>query len=193
MKSTHEEVAEYAKDAFKDHILIVEHESDKVSLYLCRKPGTGIYNFRVMIGPNCITIYGDIGDGMVLRPGNEEMLGWIRGSCKSTDYVISKMPHYHTKQEFSEYYARKHWEELKKDFTRDDNQEKLAKMEDCILASICEGDNGRPLDEWYQFMTEKLDDSDPYYPTEHDSSVYWTIEALKKFVQLYNQANPGIQ
>lgn len=190
MKSTHEEVAGFALRSFKDHVLTTEHESDKISLYHCGTPGTNNCSFRIIIAPDCITVYGDIGDGMVWRPGTNYMLGWIRGAISSPDYVIEKMPANCKREEFSEERARSQWAYLKECYA--DNEEKLALLTDDRLDEIVEGDEGQPQEQWLAFMYEELEDDDPSLVMDWTSEVYWTIEALKKFVQLYNQANPGI-
>lgn len=81
-----QQIAKAAEDAFKNHQVVLEAEGR----WLCKKPGTSIYSFRVVALPGAIVIYGDIGEA-ILRPSDRDVVGWLRGSVGSPDYVLGKM------------------------------------------------------------------------------------------------------
>lgn len=86
--------------SFKDHQLTVQAEgpSGGAWLYTCRSPLTSFYSFNVVVAPQVILVYGDIGE-LLLRvtPGGfpHEMLRWLRDSTRDPielDYLLGKCP-----------------------------------------------------------------------------------------------------
>ena len=79
-------IKEMADSHFKDHIIEVEEEN----VFHCKRPGTGMYSFRVCFLPaGVILIYGDIGELMLQRGGFNWLSSAIRHNYVS-DYVFEK-------------------------------------------------------------------------------------------------------
>lgn len=75
-----------AEQSFKDHQITEEQPG----VFYCGKPGTGHYSFRVAFLPaGLIVVYGDIGDMMLQRGGEDWLSGAIRHDYVS-DYVFEK-------------------------------------------------------------------------------------------------------
>jgi hypothetical protein len=83
---TRKQISKMARDAFKDHIITREADN----LWLCHRPGTGMYAFRLAALPGALVFYGDIGEA-ILRPSDRDVLPWLRGAARSFDYVIEKV------------------------------------------------------------------------------------------------------
>lgn len=90
----------FYQPSFKDHKLTVQAEgpSGGAWLYTCRNPNTSFYLFNVVVAPQVILVYGDIG-ALLLRvtPGGwpHEMLRWLRDATRNpdeVDYLLGKCP-----------------------------------------------------------------------------------------------------
>lgn len=96
-RKTHKTMAE--KD-FADHVITEEQPG----VFRCAKPGTGFYAFRIAFLPGgMIVVYGDVGDMMIQRGGNDGE-AWGRayyehtGDCEypdCRDYNSNDMRCYH--------------------------------------------------------------------------------------------------
>lgn len=74
-----------AEEAFRDHVI----EEEREGVFMCRRPGTSFYFFRVAFLPGMTVVYGDIGDLMV--EGSEE---WVsRAVCHDlvNDYFFGRV------------------------------------------------------------------------------------------------------
>jgi hypothetical protein len=117
--SNQEQIAIWAKKSFADHVLTCEAKTDKIALYHCGRPGGSNYSFRVVLAPNCIMVYGDIGDRMLFnyRPFSQQ-ISWLRGSVNSGHYMVEKFT---TKEKvFCEETARANWESKKENYEEGD-------------------------------------------------------------------------
>jgi len=79
-------------------------EEERPGIWYCAKPGTGILHFYVCFLPHAIIVYGDIGD-MLIRPGRDRGLGWLRGAthegdAKYLDYLLGKVPQSNRRRKF---------------------------------------------------------------------------------------------
>lgn len=90
-KSIAQRIGEMAKESFKDHVLIEESVCAHRVLrcWLCKRPDSMIYSFRVVTAPGVLIVYGDVGHHILHRC--EDMLPWIRGAIGSRDYVLEKL------------------------------------------------------------------------------------------------------
>lgn len=112
MKKSHrqkhrDQIKKFAAEAFENHIITRESEI----MWLCKRPGTIVYHFRVLTPPGAVLIYGDIGD-LFLRQYHRS-LPWIRGSATnpdSPDYVLGKVPLRFVEKEFLPEEAREYLE-----------------------------------------------------------------------------------
>jgi hypothetical protein len=81
------QLKEYAEDSFKNHVITEEQPG----VFRCAQPNTNQYLFRVAFLPaGLIVVYGDIGDMMIQRGGEDWLSGAIRHDYVS-DYVLEKM------------------------------------------------------------------------------------------------------
>lgn len=90
MGDTYAEVAASIKgmaaEAFVGHALTSEGPGE----WRFGRPGTVIYSSRVLFRPGTIIVWGDLGE-WVLRHGNKDSLGWLRGAVQSPDYLLEKV------------------------------------------------------------------------------------------------------
>ena len=184
MTKTQQQIIEFAKNDFKDHVLTTESVSDRISLYKCARPNnSSTYAFRVILAPQCITVYGDIGDRMILFYGRENTLAWLRGAVKSSDYLISKM--LFKKEEFDKDIAQSSWASAKQDYKDADYEDKLSLMTDEEYEYIVSADY--PIQEWYNFFCGELNSDEPPSCEDWSADVYCTVECLRKFVELIDK------
>jgi hypothetical protein len=82
------QVQALAVNAFKDHVLTEEGDGR----WLCKRPGTGTYWFRLVTAPSSIIILGDLGE-CILRPycKQDQAVSWLRGAVNSPGYFIEKV------------------------------------------------------------------------------------------------------
>lgn len=75
----------------KDHVVQQLHgDDDTVKLWRCGKPQSSTYMFYVCSAPNCLMVYGDMGECMWQR--HYDMIPFVRGSVHSLDYFSEKVP-----------------------------------------------------------------------------------------------------
>lgn len=75
----------------KDHVIKQLHGDDDVAkVWRCGKPKSSVYMFYVCSAPNCLMVYGDMGESMWMR--HYDMIPFIRGSIHSLDYFSEKVP-----------------------------------------------------------------------------------------------------
>jgi len=65
-------------------------DDDTVKLWRCGKPQSSTYMFYVCSAPNCLMVYGDVGEFMWQR--HYDMIPFIRGAIESLDYFSEKVP-----------------------------------------------------------------------------------------------------
>ncbi len=184
-KQHRESIAAIAKNALKDHVLITEQDQGPVRMWYCGKPGTGMYSFRVIAAPGFICVYGDVGDGMLMAY-DRDLVPWLKDAIKSPDYLLGKM--INKKEQFFPGDA----EQLLKDMIEDSTDEEDKKRNEELVEKI--------QDEW----ADGADDSTGYNfgkaiynagldtelmdcTMDYCSDNYWTVECLKKFVELYKE------
>lgn len=75
-----------AEESFADHVI----KEELPGVFYCAKPNTIIYSFRIAFLPaGMIVVYGDIGDMMIQRGGED----WLRGAIRHayvSDYIFEK-------------------------------------------------------------------------------------------------------
>lgn len=81
-------IATLAAEDFAGHELVAAGEDS----WWCRKPGTGIMAFCVIVRPNAILIYGDVGEWILRMHGGDarSTLDWLRGAT-SAHYLCEKI------------------------------------------------------------------------------------------------------
>lgn len=166
-----------ADKAFQDHELKVEGEGR----WLCARPGTGIYHFRVITAPACLILYGDIKD-VIFRISDRDALAWLRGSIDSMDYVLGKAVAFD--------------EGHRKVFARGNALRELAELakEDPARAEKVREHYERYRDfegearAWAEAMSNV--GMDPTVPEDWDSQLVWQYHALRHFLRLLGAVDP---
>ena len=78
-------IEELARDAFKDHVLTTEDHS-----WVCRKPESSFYWFRVTGLPGGVLLTGDVGVSY-LEVSAANSIAWLVDAINSQDYILSKV------------------------------------------------------------------------------------------------------
>ncbi len=77
--------------AMAEHVVELQPGTcrDSITHWRCFKPGTGMWSFNVLFGPDVIVMWGDIGE-LILRPGGSDRgIGWLR-SATTIEYFFEK-------------------------------------------------------------------------------------------------------
>lgn len=157
------QIAALAAINFADHVLIEEAPGQ----WLCHRPGTGIYHFRVAQLRGALVVWGDIGD-MIIANGRGS-IGWFRGAQGSRDYVLSKSPT-----------ARRD------EFMPGDFKVALFHYDRPALRRLAEeGAEFGELD-YHEYLQDGGDCE--IRPFDYNSNDHWCCEALAVFVRLLDQA-----
>lgn len=90
VRTAMEAVRTAAARAFAGHVLTVEMDQGLHRSYWCRRPGTGIYSFRVVTWPGWLTVSGDVGFLALSRC--PDMIDFVRGAIDSPGYLAEKAP-----------------------------------------------------------------------------------------------------
>lgn len=155
-------------------------------MWLCRRPGSGMYHFRVVAGPGMLLVYGDVGNH-ILQNHDKDMVKWlVDGAVNSTEYLIGKFVH--RPEVFFPYEATLLLNSMVDEAFDDREREYM----DNLRAKV--------FDEWSLEMESRdgHDFAKAFYEAggdveyisqtfDYDSDVYWTVECLKKFVELYSE------
>lgn len=175
-----ESIRSIAKEAFKSHCLTSEQTEGPVRMWLCHQPGTGIYHFRVVAAPGFLAVYGDVGDGMVLMH-DKDPIPWLRGAVNSPDYLLGKMV---KKQKL--FFVREAEKILQEMVDNSASQDEITKNINRV--SNIEDNWDREIDTEEEFAkalwkcgedTEMVDRT-----TDYCNDDWWTVECLKKFIEL---------
>lgn len=160
------QIARGAREAFAEHVLTEEAPGQ----WLCAKPGTGIYHFRVAQLKGALVVWGDIGD-LIIANGRGTV-AWFRGAQRDRDYVLSKSPTARRGEflpgEFKLalfHHDRKHLRELEAEGSLFDEGDWMSWLEDG-------GDSECRVHDW----------------TSND---HWCCEALARFVELLDAPAEG--
>jgi len=195
MTAQQEQIAEMAKDAFKNHELIEEQVEGPVRCWLCKRPGSSTYHFRVIAAPGALIIYGDVGDN-ILMAHNRDMVPWIRGSVRSRDYVIEKIRgEWRHQQEFNPELVDEWFKDEIKNFKELDEDEYITRY---VVAQARWKEEKQYVDEMtlpsiiHEILTDHPenkglgDDSEAMeFFYEWTPDILWTYHCLECFVRLY--------
>ena len=177
-------IAELAKKSLAGHVISPEQEEGPVRMWLCHKPGTGMYHYRVVAAPGMLLVYGDIGDHM-LQNHDKDLVPWLKDAIKSPDYLISKFVR--RPREFFPDEATHLLNELIKEAEEYNyDVEEAVDFRHKVLDNWNEeNDDGHEFGKAFYEAGGDPELIDRTY--DYDSSVYWTVECLKKFVELHNE------
>lgn len=187
-KSNRADITEVARESLANHRLVPEQTEGPVRMWYCGEPGTGIYSFRVIAAPFMILVYGDIGDYM-LQASERDLIPWLRGAVKSEHYLISKFVH---KQEvYLPEEADLLLKGLAREYADDDYSGGLQKIGQIRSNWNKDYDGFDKFAE--EFVCAGFESELLKSVTDFESDIYWTVECLKKFVDLYaTQEEPSI-
>lgn len=77
-----------ATDFAQHEVRVLAAVPDVVTVYRCRRPGTGMHGFDVVVRPGQLWLTGDVGD-LVLNRGGLALVG---GERDNHEYLLSKAP-----------------------------------------------------------------------------------------------------
>lgn len=194
-----DDLLEYIEETSENHHGAIKrmHENDfsthemteeSPGVWLCKRPGTIIYSFRVAFLPGAILVWGDIGT-MVLHPGANRGIGWLRGAvndgaAKSFSYLFEKVPSEHRRMEFMPgdvlEACREAYEE--------------GGYGDAIVRALADWDVGGEPDEqreaWYMAASRAGLDCEWYAGyNDYCAEMYWCAYALCWFVKRWAKEN----
>lgn len=83
-----------AEKAFQNHELTKIADYPEVQVWRCGRPNTIIYGFRITVLKNLFILDGDIGFLSLKQncQSPENMIHWVAKSCRSTSYLLEKIP-----------------------------------------------------------------------------------------------------
>lgn len=98
MKDFRKQIEKGAQERFQhlidknpDYVVQQLHrDDDTVKLWRCGRPQSSTYMTYICSSPNCLMMYGDMGECMWQR--HYDMIPFIRGSVESLDYFSEKVP-----------------------------------------------------------------------------------------------------
>jgi hypothetical protein len=169
-------ISDLAHSAFKDHEIVSE-QTGVVSMWYCgRSDGSNAYSFRIIFAPGCIVVYGDVGDG-IYHTYNYDTLSWLRRSANSPQYLIEKMGN--KKEKFFPAEAYEILSNMRKESIE---QAKIAEEIRSNWNTSDFEDCGHEFQK--AFWEAGVDTEITQGAFDYDSGVYWSIECLKKFIEL---------
>jgi len=156
-------------------------------VWLCERPKDSAYHFYVAMPQHAIIVYGDIGE-MILRPGWNRSIGWLRGALREGegeyfDYLLEKVPSPHRREVFMPGDAIEHMV----DEARDDpdsygsNQRVLDEFAEAVDTH---GDIRTVRESWVDAIYECGYDGEYCIMfDEPDAEMYWCAHALRWFMK----------
>jgi len=197
IKSLKSEVTARALVDFKNHKIAELHhvpwKGDYQNQYFVARvmsPKTWIYGFYISILPGCIHVWGDIGSTSWTQVfGGRASIAWLRNAVNSLSYLAEKQsrPDREKNEVYYPELAKEYMAELKATDPEDDPS--------AVAAYEALKQNGIPEDgpEYGRIICDVCDDGDFYRSTYHSHQFLFTVEAIKKFIELYDAAyaEPG--
>ena len=197
--------AKYAEEAFAEHIITPEQTEGPVRMWLCHKPGTGIYHFRVIAAPGILVVTGDVGDN-ILRASDRDLVPWLRGAVKSPDYLMEKIVRGYNCKEFVEGEVENMFcnmlenagydpslaEEDAEEDAEEQNENSYIQNARKIIEDTKENwyhdYDDRTGHEFCRAFSDAGGDSE-YTESlfDYDSNALWTCNCLKKFIELLDK------
>ena len=168
-------VAKLAAASFKNHAIVQEGEGR----WLCAKPGTNIYSFRVILAPGYVVLLGDLGE-LVLRHHERDSLRWLL-TCPHIDYMLGKCPFRGQLREFDQAAAEQYLSEM------DDLTLAFRIREAWKVAVHCDEDEA-----WRSSYYLATGDSEVPACDRWNDQALWQAEALLWFCRAYEAAQSPI-
>lgn len=190
------QIKEIAEASFKDHVIVEEAPG----VFHCAKPNTGMYSFRVAFLPaGLIVVYGDCGDMMLQRGGENWLSGAIRHDYVS-DYVFEKaLPRLTRSERKSEFMPGEAVAELRRihdgvpfrgvELPDPSNEEDWEEQPNPKLAEKIAADwlvyslSGSDGNAWDRAYFEHTDDCEPPTCRDYSANDLWCYYALSWFVR----------
>jgi hypothetical protein len=183
LESAQRRFAEYIEKTPEYIVQQIHRDDDIVKIWRCGKPTSSTYMFYICSAPNCLMVYGDMGEYMWQR--HYDMIPFIRGSVGSLDYFSEKVPNgIKIKADYREL-VEEWFETVKQE--RIDYGSEWGEKEDEALAEL--RDTWNCYEDVDQFKWA-LQDSDLFHDYEdmprtefYTFHYLWTIAGLKWFIQ----------
>jgi hypothetical protein len=176
-KATVETVTRLAEESFRHHELKVLGDGR----WRCGRPGSSIYAFIVITHPGALIVLGDLGE-LVLRFSEADSLGWLRGSVRDREYLLSKVTA--SKDPPKEFYPADALQVLRGWADDDDHRGRSGRSRyRNILEDAGRMDRLGDLNEhtWAELMNEHSVDDGWSVARRWSAQMLWFAEALKLF------------
>jgi hypothetical protein len=193
-------IAKHAEGDFANHVLVQQEPSR----WVCRNPKGVGYWFFVVIGPQMVLVYGDVGE-LILRPSEDMtgVLGWLVGcltkgkedtAWPEVDYVLSKAPH--KKREFLNGEVQEYMDSLLKEHPWGEvlTRSRVAQIKDLYESNKEESESDGDMSNdtlrchWRKAYYEVTDDPEIPDCDDWDREMLMCYQALRTFVRLYQAA-----
>ncbi len=175
---------ERARDSLKDHVLKAEQPEPPARLWVCRRPDSSQYWFRVVATGGALIVYGDIAD-RILMMHDVDSVAWLRKAIDDPSYVIQKIQgERRSKEVFDEQLVEPYL--LAESAARASDPEDAKRYADALDDWRDDyGPDEGTEDMACQVVSKHLGEMEEmaeFYHWERD--VLWTYYALERFVQL---------
>jgi len=171
---------------FKDHELTQESEN----VWLCQRPKSSVYGFRLVFVPGIIFFGGDLGE-QVWKPYRQDTLAWFLDALDSRSYFWEKASFREESFYLSD--AMRLIDDAIKQYKSDgkekgeDNSEEIAawKLFRTNFSERLDGEYENTASEWYAAYREVMNDHEAPGCCDLSTQSLYQYEACKAFARLY--------
>lgn len=179
------QAAEFAAKSFAGHVLKSEGAH-----WLCGRPGSSSYSFRVYLPPGAVIVWGDIGEATILH-SDRDSLGWLTraaGRGEYPDYCLGKVAALSgDKREFFSGDAHAYLTERLAEAVDDHDRLRWEEASRAFRDAVDERNHDSERAAWFATWSEQgLDD--PPLCDGWSSTALWIWHALVTFVRLHAAA-----
>jgi len=179
-----------AKESLAEHTLRQDINTPDFKIWICRKPESSFYWYRVIAVPGCLIVQGDVGN-RIFTMYDRDPVGWLRGAVDSPDYVMGKC------------------EDKSKDFLVGEAKKLIAELRVEEQPEDEDGNTDTSIVENNELNKSKADEIEEAWSDEHDSyqfsrayyeagletedlslcydfnsDIVWSYACLKRFIEL---------
>lgn len=193
IEDSEEMTRQRAVNAFKDHQVRVLTNNEHVQAFECRnKNGSWQYGFRVICADNLITMYGDVGELVVLPGYNRDGVRWLRGSIDSKSYFVEKIDGPYRKDDVE--FSRENAIDAIFGYIYDDLDEvEEYQQNDLNLLNDCLNDEFEHENQFYEKGYYEYDMDEMPSPTRATANFEYRYQALKRLCELLDEIDFSIQ
>jgi hypothetical protein len=187
LESAQRRFAEHIEKTPEYVVQQIHRDDDIVKLWRCGKPQSSTYMFYICSAPNCLMVYGDMGEYMwqYMRQRHYDMLPFIRGAIGSLSYFSEKVPN-GIKIKDDQPELVEEWFATVKQERIDYGEEWTDKKEEALseLRDTWSCNEDVTQFKWALYDSDLYNDYEDVPRTEFYTFHYlWTIEGLKWFIK----------